>query len=101
MQPVTIPSQGQAANCNCGSAQPAYQLKDNNTRENYSYKMPGAMLDGGYGQSNGDFNSQSCQIAPPPAKRIYCSASPFSPVVPGATYQPLLLAYGNSRPAYY
>jgi hypothetical protein len=100
MQPVTIPAQGTASTCGCGNAQKSYQIK-NDVRENYNYKMPGAMMDAGYGGSNGDFNSQSCQIAPPPAKRVYCSPAAFSPITPGATYQPLLMAYGNSRPAYY
>lgn len=101
-QQVTVPAQGTASGCGCGNAQQSYQVHEG--RENYSYRMPaGGAMGGNYlGVAGGGINGgQSCQIAPPPAKRVYCSPSPFSPVVPGMTYQPLLQAYGQSKPAYY
>ena len=77
---VTIPGFPDPGNGNGGVTAPGFPVPGN-----------------GNGNGNGNDNVNACFFPAPAPRRIYCYPAPFSQIG-GDPYQPLVLAYGFSKP---
>src|ERR1700722_6018186 len=73
--------------------------RDNRGQAGGPWNNPSSGGCGNFAQVGYGPNSQ-CQFPAPPPPRVYCQPAPFTSAC-GQRYQPLAMAYGQSRSAYW